>query len=186
VRQSKWVGMANIAQSVNVISPLMTTKNGILKQTTWWPLLLFSKYMRGWTIGVHVKAGAYDGVTEPAWLQGVLDQGASWLDVSACVSEGGVVSLAVVNISETEDLEVDLTGVGKEVTVYTVTGSGIKVVNSESKEEVSLKESKWDGHGKFKFFRHSLTLLRWETGKKISEVQKGEQIRLDTRKLAWV
>ncbi|KAG9821712.1 family 51 glycoside hydrolase, partial [Aureobasidium melanogenum] len=37
VRQAKYIGMANIAQSVNVISPLMTSKDGILKQTTWWP-----------------------------------------------------------------------------------------------------------------------------------------------------
>jgi len=35
IRQAKYIGMANIAQSVNVISPLMTTKDGILKQTTW-------------------------------------------------------------------------------------------------------------------------------------------------------
>ena len=42
VRQSRWVGMANIAQTVNVISPLMTTEKGVVKQATWWPLLLFS------------------------------------------------------------------------------------------------------------------------------------------------
>ena len=41
IRKSKDVGMACIAQSVNVISPLMTTKDGIVKQTTWWPLSTF-------------------------------------------------------------------------------------------------------------------------------------------------
>lgn len=185
VRQSKWMGMANIAQTVNVISPLMTTKSGIVKQATWWPLLLFSKYMRGWTVGVHVRAGAYDGKTEPTWLQGVLEQGASLLDVSASVDEEGVLSLVVVNISEKEDFEVDLTGAGKEVEVYTVTGPSIKAVNAEGKEEVSIEESKWDGHGKFKFSKHSLTMLRWSTGKKITEVSMGEGTRFDTRKLAW-
>jgi alpha-N-arabinofuranosidase len=181
VRQSKWVRMANIAQSVNVISPLMTTKNGIIKQTTWWPLLLFSKYMRGWTVGVHVSAGAYEGVTEPTWLQGVLEQGASWLDVSASANEDGVVSLVVVNINEKKDFEVDLTGVGKEVKVYTVTGKDVKAVNVKGKEEVGIKESKWDGQGKYKFTKHSMTMLRWKTGKKITEVVKGEGARLDTR-----
>ena len=186
VRQSKWVGMANIAQSVNVISPLMTSKNGVTKQATWWPLLLFSKYMRGWTVGVHVRAGAYDGATEPAWLQGVLEQGASWLDVSASVNEDGVVSLVVVNINETTDFEVDLVGVGKkEVEVFTVTGKDVKAVNVEGKEEVGVKESKWDGQGKYRFLKHSMTLLRWGTGKKITEVVKGEGLRLDTRKMAW-
>jgi alpha-N-arabinofuranosidase len=185
VRQSKYVGMANIAQSVNVISPLMTTKNGIVKQTTWWPLWLFSRYMRGWTVGVHVRAGAYDGVTEPAWLQGVLGEGASLLDVSACVDEEGVLSLVVVNISETEEFEVNLKGAGKEVDVYTVTGPNVKSVNSEGKEEVGVKESKWDGQGKFKFSKHSLTMLRWATGQKVTQVSKAEGERFDTRKLAW-
>jgi alpha-N-arabinofuranosidase len=185
VRQSKYVGMANIAQSVNVLSPLMTSKDGIVKQTTWWPLFLFSKYMRGWTIGCHVSAGAYDGVTEPSWLQGVLDDGASWLDVSACVNEEGVVSLVVVNISETEDFEVDLSGVGKDVEVFTVTGAGIKVVNTKEKEEVGIAESKWEGGDKYKFTKHSLTMLRWATGKKVVEVKKGEGKKLDTRAMAW-
>ena len=185
VRQSKYVGMANIAQSVNVISPLMTTKDGIVKQSTWWPLLLFSKYMRGWTVGVHVKSGAYDGVTSPPWLQGVLDEGASWLDVSACVNENGTLTLVVVNINETTGYEVELAGVGSEVEITTVTGPNVKAVNAAGREEVGIQESKWDGRGKYKFSKHSMTMLRWETGKRISEVAKGEGERLDTRKMAW-
>jgi alpha-N-arabinofuranosidase len=185
VRQSKYVGMANIAQSVNVISPLMTTKNGILKQATWWPLLLFTKYMRGWTIGTHVKSGAYDGPTEPSWLQGVLDDGASWLDVSACVNEEGVVTLVVVNVSEEENFEVELTGVGKSVDVFTVSGPGVKATNTEVKEEVSIVESKWEGGEKYQFGKHSVTMMRWETGKKVTEVKKGDGQKLDTRKMAW-
>jgi alpha-L-arabinofuranosidase len=185
VRQSRWVGMANIAQSVNVISPLMTTKDGVVKQATWWPLLLFSRYMRGWTVGVHVSAGAYGGVTEPAWLQGMLEQGASWLDVSASVNEHGVISLVVVNINETTDFEVDLVSVGKEAEVYTITGKDVKAVNVEGDEQVGVKESKWDGQGKYKFAKHSMTLLRWSTGKKITEVVQGDGVRLNTRKLAW-
>ncbi|KAK3669659.1 hypothetical protein LTR78_010476 [Recurvomyces mirabilis] len=79
VRQSKFVGMANIAQSVNVISPLMTTKDGLVKQTTWWPLLLFCKYMRGWTVATHVSGGAYEGETELKWIRATVDT--PWLDV---------------------------------------------------------------------------------------------------------
>lgn len=98
VRQSKHIVMANIAQSVNVISPLMTTKNGIIKQTTWWPLLLFSKYMRRMTLGIHVSCGRYEGPTEPEWIRGTVDT--PWLDCSASVSDDGWVTLAVVNIHE--------------------------------------------------------------------------------------
>lgn len=156
--------MANIAQSVNVISPLMTSKTGIVKQATWWPLLLFSKYMRGDTIAVHVAAESYVGETEPEWLQGALEpSGAPLLDVSASVDSEGVVSLVVVNVDEEKGFETELLGVNGEVTVYTITGPSIKSVNVEGKEEVGLTESKWDGKGKYIFPKHSLVMLRWAT-----------------------
>jgi len=151
-------------------------------------LYLFSKFMRGWTVGVHVRSGAWDctGKTRPKWLAGVLEGGASWLDVSASVNAEGVVSMVVVNISEVKDFAVDLKGVvAGEVEVYTVTGSGVEVVNTMGEEEVGIEESQWDGKGKFLFKKHSLTLLRWETGEKIVEVGNYDVVRLDTRKLAW-
>lgn len=174
VRQSRWVGMACLAQSVNVISPLMTTKDGIVKQTTWWPLLLFCKYMRGWTMAVHVRCGVYDGKTEPEWLQGTLEEGASWLDVSASLDEEGWMSVAVVNINEERDMNVALKGVGKAVQVYTVTGKDVKVTNSAEHSAVGLAESQWDGRGKFTFGKHSFTMLRWDTKHKSEPLQDEE------------
>ena len=163
IRNSKWIGMANIAQTVNVISPLMTSKDGIVKQSTWWPLLLFSKYVRGWTVACHVRSGSYTGPTKPEWIQGTLEQGAPWLDVSGSVDEDGTVSLVVVNIHEEADLETELRGVGKHVTTYSVTGPGAKAVNVAGKEEVSLQEGQWNGTGgRFVFPKHSMTLLRWK------------------------
>ncbi|XXG97209.1 hypothetical protein Hte_003504 [Hypoxylon texense] len=163
VRQSRYIGIANLAQTVNVISPLMTTERGVVKQSTWWPLWLFSRYMRGWTVAAHVRSGAYAGETQPAWLQGALiETGAPWLDVSATVGDDGLVNLAVVNISETEDFATELKGVGVEVTVYTVSGSQVSSTNTEDKEEVGLSEGKWDGKGKYTFSKHTFTLLRWK------------------------
>ncbi|KAI3327772.1 glycoside hydrolase family 51 protein [Xylariaceae sp. AK1471] len=163
VRQSRYIGMANIAQTVNVISPLMTTDKGVVKQSTWWPLLLFSKHMRGWTVATHVRAGAYGGETQPGWLQGALE-GAPFLDVSASVDEQSYVSLAVVNISETEDFEVEVKGVvGKDVSVYTVTAPQVTATNTEAKEEVGIAESTWNGEGPYKFPKHSFTMLRWKS-----------------------
>lgn len=154
--------MANIAQSVNVISPLMTTKTGIVKQATWWPLLLYSKYMRGSTVSVNVRAGEYQGDTQPVWIRGAIET--PWLDVSAALDEGGFLNLAVVNIHESNDFETELKGVagGKQVEVHTVSGNDVKVVNTENKEEVGIKQTQWDGNGLFKFPKHSLTLLRWK------------------------
>lgn len=163
VRQSKYVGMANIAQSVNVISPLMTTKEGVVKQTTWWPLLLFCKYMRGWTVATHVSSGAYGGETQPVWQQAVVKS--PWLDVSATVSEDGWVNLAVVNLHQERAWEAELEGVkagGSGVKVFTVSGSKWDVVNTEKEQQVGIKESEWKGEGEFKFERMSFTLLRWK------------------------
>ncbi|KAL3965316.1 hypothetical protein ACCO45_002320 [Purpureocillium lilacinum] len=145
VRQAKHVGMANIAQSVNVISPLMTTSKGVVKQTTWWPLLLFSKYMRGRTVAVNVRSGEYQGDTEPAWIRGTMDT--PWLDVSA-VLDNGVVNLAVVNVHEQRDFVTELAGVeaSGKVEVYAVTGPGVDAVNTEEKQEVGISESTWDDH----------------------------------------
>jgi alpha-N-arabinofuranosidase len=160
VRKSKDVGMACIAQSVNVISPLMTTKDGIVKQTTWWPLYLFSNYMRGWTISAHISVSAYEGETHPKWVRGVKDT--PWLDVSATLGEDGYVNVVVINIHEEKGIEAKLDGPSGEVTVFTVTGDNPAVTNMKGKEEVGLVETKWDAQGPYVFPKHSLTLLRWK------------------------
>ncbi|THD00042.1 hypothetical protein EYZ11_000494 [Aspergillus tanneri] len=91
--------MACIAQNVNVISPLMTTKDGITKQATWCPLYLFSRYMRGWTISVHISC--------------------------ATLVDDGDVNVAVVNIHEKKGMETKVDGPSGEVSVFTVTGDSV-------------------------------------------------------------
>lgn len=163
IRQAKDMGMANIAQSVNVISPLMTSKEGIVKQTTWWPLLLFSKYMRGHSVAVNVRSPEYTGRTNPKWIRGTTET--PYLDCSATVSDDGYVSLAVANLSEEKAFEVPLEGLKAEtVEVYTVNGDSVDVVNAAGEHKVGIKESSWDGKGPFKFGKHSFTLLRWKAG----------------------
>lgn len=153
--------MANIAQSVNVISPLMTTKDGVVKQTTWWPLLLFSKYMRGHTIALNVRSPEYTGPTKPEWIRGTIET--PYLDCSASIDDEGMVTLAVVNISEEKDFSVDLHGVAKgEVKVYTVGGPGVEAVNTETEQKVGIEDGTWDSVERFVFKKHSLTMLRWK------------------------
>lgn len=160
VRKSRDVAMACIAQSVNVISPLMTTTEGITKQTTWWPLYLFSKYMRGWTVAAHVSCGVYEGETSPAWLRGARDT--PWLDVSATLGEDGYANLAVVNIHDEKSFEGVVEGVVGGAEVFTVTAGDVMATNMKGTEEVSVQESTWDGKGPYVFPKHSLTLLRWK------------------------
>ncbi|KAF3039901.1 hypothetical protein E8E12_005394 [Didymella heteroderae] len=161
IRQAKDMGMANIAQSVNVISPLMTTKDGIIKQTIWWPLLLFCKYMRGHTIALNVKSPEYTGRTNPNWIRGTIET--PYLDACAVAGEDGYTNLAVTNISEDKDFEVDLSGISAdEVEVHIVTGEHVQVTNTAEDQQVGIKESSWDGKGAYTFPKHSFTLLRWK------------------------
>ncbi|KAF1930173.1 glycoside hydrolase family 51 protein [Didymella exigua CBS 183.55] len=161
IRQAKDVGMANIAQSVNVIAPLMTTKNGLIKQTIWWPLLLFSKYMRGHTISLNVKSPEYTGRTNPSWIRGTIET--PFLDTCAVAGEDGYTNLAVTNVSEDEDFEVDLHGISADnVEVHTVTGEHVQVTNTAEDQQVGIKQSSWNNKGAYTFPKHSLTLLRWK------------------------
>ena len=184
VRQSKDVGMANIAQSVNVISPLMTTIDGLRKQPSWWPLLLFSNYMQGSTLSLHLKSAEYTGPTNPTWIRGN-GMPTPWLDVSATLDDEGYVNLVVVNIHPEKDIETELNGVesGKEIESFVVTGSDVKAAEVELHEEdeederakegglkvggkkgekVGYKRSKSKANGKVLFTKHSITLLRWK------------------------
>ena len=162
VRQSKFVSMANIAQSVNVISPLMTTQDGLVKQSTWWPLLLFSKYMRGSLISIRLFCSTYEGETEPQWLRNTMET--PWLDVSATTNLG-MVSLVVVNLHPTKESSVTLNflpiGEGM-IKVYTVSASTWDATNTAEKEMVGMKESKWNGQGQYRFPSKSITMLRWK------------------------
>lgn len=161
IRQAKDVGMTNIAQSVNVISPLMTSKDGLVKQTIWWPLWLFSKYMRGHTIALNVRAPEYTGRTNPSWIRNTIET--PYLDCSAALGDDGYINLAVTNVSEDRDFEVSLHGLkAEQVAVHTVSGESIGVVNTAEEQKVGVNESSWDGKGAFKFGRHSFTLLRWK------------------------
>ncbi|CBX97657.1 hypothetical protein IAQ61_001131 [Plenodomus lingam] len=159
VRKSADVEMANIAQSVNVISPLMTTETGIVKQTSWYPYELFCRYMSGSLIAVHLACEEYDGPTKVEFTRAT--KKTPWLDVSA-TSDGEWVNLAVVNVHQDRDFATSVEGVKGEVTVFTVTGENVDVTNMDGgKEQVGITQSTWTGSGKFTFKKHSFTLLRW-------------------------
>lgn len=130
-----------------------------MKQATWWPLFLFSNYMRGYTVAVNVRCSEYIGRTEPTWIRGTVET--PWLDVSATMSDDKWLNLAVVNINEEKAYEVDIEGIeGEDAQVYTVTGGKTTATNIEHEQQVDIKESKWDGRGRFIFPKHSLTILR--------------------------
>jgi len=161
------VRMANIAQVVNVLAPILTTAEGIVRQTIFHPLRLFSRHMRGDSVDVHVECDAHElhGETSP-WPHRVADMGPfKVLDVTSVRDRSGVVNLAVVN----RELERD---VHARIEVPGASGGSALELNAPSVETtnsfdcpaaVNVIERSLPEIGPifaYTFPAHSLTLLR--------------------------
>ena len=98
-------------------------------------------------------------------MRGTVDT--PWLDVSATIDEEEWVNMVVVNIHMTQSFEVELDGVSvdgnQKIHFWTVTAEKWDAVNTAEKQMVDLKESNWDGRGKFCFPDKSITMLRWKS-----------------------
>ncbi|KAK9465554.1 glycoside hydrolase superfamily [Lipomyces arxii] len=169
IRQASVVGMANIAQCVNVIAPVMTTKTGMFLQTIYHSFLLFCKYMRGEAINVHFGSPVYTGDTDGSagdlkWIKSV-EPVLTMLDVSAAIKDG-VISIAVVNRSLEEDLTTSFRLEGKykdSVETYTIYHDDVMATNTIDKPDVvGIKEEKisLDKLSSYTVLKHSFVLIR--------------------------
>ncbi len=167
------VRMANLAQMVNVIAPIFTSKDGLFLQTIYHPLRLYADYMRGIALDIHVESERYVLLPEKetsTWPHRVADLGPfKLLDAAATYDEAAkIITLAVVNRDEerTHTTTLQLIDVASitSVEVYEVNGANSGVVNSfEQPDAVSVQEHLLDGQGQsfaYTFPAHSLTLLR--------------------------
>ena len=60
VRHANIVKMANLAQLVNVIAPIVTNKDGLFLQTIYHPLRLFSDYLGTESLSTHVESDRHE------------------------------------------------------------------------------------------------------------------------------
>lgn len=100
VRNAHIVKMANMAQLVNVIAPMMVTNDKLWLQTIYYPLQLFGKNCYGESVSAYVVGDTYD----------VGDQkGISYLDVSTAYNEAKEeLVINVVNRSEDKAVETSI------------------------------------------------------------------------------
>ncbi len=126
LRKADVLKIACIAQIVNVIAPIMTNKNGMFKQSIFYPLELFSRYASGVSLDALVQVPTHD--TERFGEMPLLDVSASYDETT---SSGAAF---LVNRSLTETLTVDINWQGtaaKTVTgAWQVTGTDPKAANS--------------------------------------------------------
>lgn len=172
IRQARDVSMANIAQAVNVISPILTSKTGIVLQTTYYPFVLFSEHMRGKSLNLHVTSPLYKGPTEGFegelhWAQGVESQ-IALLDVSAAVNDK-TLTVAVVNRSLENDIAAKFAFDGSfksDVKIWTLYDDDVSKKNTfDSPNAVVPKESSSSfvqiSSSGYTFQKHSFTMLQF-------------------------
>jgi alpha-N-arabinofuranosidase len=159
IRHARSVKMANIAQIVNVIAPILTRPDGLVLQTIFYPLELYSRTCGNLALDVWWEGGTFSGGTY---------KGVRTLDVAATLDDDQKrLTIYVINRSRTKEMEttIQLTNgefVG-DTKVNTVNGPDIKVKNTfKSPDMIQINERKLIPQGKllkYVFEPHSVTAL---------------------------
>ncbi len=159
IRHAGIVRMANIAQIVNVIAPIFTSKEGLFLQTIFYPLELYSSLCGPTALDIHWDGDTFDGGKY---------SNVRTLDVAATLdADRGELVLFVVNRSESNVAEAVVTlaeGVfNGPVQVHTVNGASIKTANSFAEpQQVITRQSTSEASGSalnYAFEPHSITAL---------------------------
>jgi alpha-N-arabinofuranosidase len=126
LRKSDVIKIACLAQIVNVIAPILTTTDSLLKQSIFYPFKLFSQMASGAALDVHVKSPLYN--TNRYGDVPLLDVSASFNE------ETGKSAIFIVNRSQSESLPVELhwqdRGPKSIGTVHQLAGTDPKAANS--------------------------------------------------------
>ncbi len=174
IRHCTSVKMANLAQLVNVIAPIFTSKEGLFLQTIYHPLRLYAEHMQEIGLDVHVESPLAPLSLEnehSAWGQQLARLGPfKQLDVVASCDAGEkLLSLAVINRDQVQAHETVLHFADaltiSTIDVYEVNGPQPLSTNSFAEPSVvTVQERRLEtpGEGKpftYTFPAHSLTVL---------------------------
>lgn len=145
VRNADAVRVANLAQLVNVIAPMVTSGDELLLQTIYHPLRLMAEHTRTVALDVLVEGCDTLDYAEPElakqWPHRIADLGPfAVLDVAASRDENrGRLTVSVVNRSADAPVEatIELAGatVRGEAVVHVVTGKAPETENSFAEPE---------------------------------------------------
>jgi len=126
LRRCDVLKMACLAQLVNVIAPILTRPDGILRQSIFYPFALFSRYASGDSLDLLVQAPTY--ATRMFGEQPLIDAAASY---DAGQGKGAIF---IVHRGRTEPLTLDLEWQGRApyrvASIYQVSGDDPKAANT--------------------------------------------------------
>ena len=135
-RNCRTIGMANLAQLVNVIAPIFTSDEGLFYQTIYWPLFAAANYGGPVALDAWVESEGFDAPR-------LLARQAPYLDVCATLDEAaGRLYLSIVNLHRGEGAEiaVDVGSLRPTGAIeHLISGQAIDAANSfESPDDVRL------------------------------------------------
>jgi alpha-N-arabinofuranosidase len=161
-RHADVVKMANLAQMVNVIAPIMTNEDGLFLQPTYFPLVEFGKQRGNVALDVWSESPVYQ----------IADRSpVGYLDVSATYdAEAGEIYLNVLNRSVDRDISTRIdsqTGApGAEVAIWEMNHSDLKATHTFGADDVVRPATRTEtvvieGDGfSYTFPAHSLTIMQ--------------------------
>src|SRR5260370_20512685 len=161
-RHANIVKMANLAQLVNVIAPMMSNKQGLFLQPTFFPIAEYGKQRGNKSIDAWVSGPTYKIGNRPPL---------GYLDVSATYNPSEhAVYLNVLNRGKSADIATRIDNqegqVSNQVGVWEMTNSDMKVTHGfgDDKKVRPVTRTISSEEGKngltYTFPAHSLTILR--------------------------
>lgn len=140
IRHSDRVKVACLAQLVNVIAPLMTNQNGILRQTIYYPYSWALRYASGRAVQIVPEGPTYEVAhlgrpTEEIGITGPGLGSVPYLDIVATLdSDNKTASLLILNRDLEKPRELDIMwrdlSPRKVNTWQAITGNDLKAVNT--------------------------------------------------------
>jgi alpha-N-arabinofuranosidase len=163
--------MANLAQMVNVIAPVMTNKQGMFLQTTFFPIAEYSKQRGNVALTPFVSAPTYTLAGGQGGGRGPQGPAISYLDVSSTYNAADhAVYVNVLNRSKDKDLSTQIEcqegKLGSSVEVWQMNHPDLKATHAfgdDKKVVPSMKtmQAQLDRNGfRYNFPAHSLTILK--------------------------
>ena len=162
LRSADRVKLACLAQLVNVIAPIMTDANGILRQTIYYPYSWALKFAQGAVLDLLVESSTYEvaGLDQVAHVDvaGVLDR------------DDGKLALFILNrdLAKAHDVEVAWEDVApaRVISASVLTGNDLKASNTFAQPRAVVPQSfsvpaTSGGKSKFEVPAHSYTVIQW-------------------------
>lgn len=156
-RECRTVKLADLAQLVNVIAPIMTSPTGIVLQTIYYPLQVYAEHSGSIALDPLVRSDSFPG-----------DPATPYIDISATTNDDGkALVLSVVNRHPAADIPVDIVIEGfspqTRCDLFEVNGPSLDSTNTfDHPNEVTLKQRTLPGVSskcRQTFPAHSLSVL---------------------------